>query len=160
MLVCDVCSKSLNQGEGYTLTTYQVVTSGNYWLFHLGRITDTAGILFRPGTPDEFPMLQAWAEQVREVVQAQCGQSSGWLVCDECISLFPRVDCDQAKKYAQQWYAGGAAENWTPPEGGPVDPTEALRVASAVALSALKRDHAFRALLKRRSKKKWWELWK
>lgn len=94
--LCDICSKQVPRGDGYILTTQQVVYSPAYWE-HIFRILE-----------------QNWpSKSVEEIEQnlpllalKQAQSQSNWLSCDECIGVFD-VDRKQARRYCQEFWATG-----------------------------------------------------
>lgn len=110
MPVCDVCNKEMNWEEGYVLTTSQVPTSEAYWENAFkGAWSYTHGMDPEGGT-------------VAMLAQQQAGQTSGWLVCEDCSGLFS-FDREQAKIYAK-------TQNGNPPGSGPA-PVDAVAKAAA-----------------------------
>lgn len=120
MSVCDVCSRQVPDGDGYSLTTQQVVTVPEYWMVAFFGIEAAIQIM-----PDEM-VKQTFDMQL----QQQCGQSTGWLVCEDCIAKFPEVDKDQAKANIKEWHEQGAPSSYCPPGGGPVETSVAMPAAS------------------------------
>jgi hypothetical protein len=119
MAVCDICSKTMSKGEGYTLTTKQVVTVPAYWTRAFMGAAGAVSIM-----PAEM-VQQVFEQQLRQ----QCGQTTGWLTCEDCIAKFPEVDRDQARAYAQEFWSKGDG-NHSPPGGGAVDPSLAIAAAN------------------------------
>jgi hypothetical protein len=112
MPVCDICNREIKWEDGYVLTTKQVPTSKAYW---------------------EHAFKGAWSythsmdpngDTVAALVKQQAGQSSGWLVCEGCSSLFS-FDKAQAKTYAR-------AKNGSPPGAGPAPMESVARSAANV----------------------------
>jgi len=114
-IVCDVCGRAIRLTDGFTLTTRQVVTAPKYWEFVL------AGIEPVPET--------AAVRSIEGFLRRYCGDPSGWLVCEECISKFPTVDRAIARGQAMEFWGRGADGSHSPPDGGPVDPSVALDAA-------------------------------
>jgi hypothetical protein len=106
--VCDVCSRNMQWGEGYGLTTTQVTTTEAYWDYLFAHQLSN---LYKLG-PD--------GDLLAAVVAGQAGQSSVWLVCESCANLF-HFDPKLAREYNH--------EGPTPPGTGPA-------VAGDVALAA------------------------
>ena len=76
MPVCDVCDQPMEWGQGYGLTTAQIVTKEAYW---------------------EYMFTHQWSmvhekdsqgDSVAYLAQNQANQSTSWLVCESCSTLF------------------------------------------------------------------------
>ena len=94
--VCDICSKRLSQGEGYLLTTSEVVTSVEYWK----RTLQMNPI---------FPRLKFEKEKFLEVTQSAsstCASDTPWMVCETCISCFD-VNRVKVQEAARSWRRTG-----------------------------------------------------
>lgn len=104
-MVCDVCNRNIPEGEGFALTTEQVVTSPEYWKFLRGKF----------GFVSEG------------IVRRAAGQTEGWLVCNDCIRLF-NVDINKAKEYSQKWWASG--KTYRIPGSGVASVESALKAAN------------------------------
>jgi hypothetical protein len=84
---CDICNRAIDWADGFVLTTEQVVYNQKYW---------------------EFALTHAWAsyhnqdpdgENFYPVIERAAAQSTGWLVCEKCSTMFD-FDRHVAKKYA------------------------------------------------------------
>lgn len=104
MVVCDVCSKSVNPSDCYALTTRQVAANERYWQYMLENHT----------YDDELLAMLA---------QQQAMQRTGWLVCEQCNGMFS-FDRGTARDYARRMV--------DPPGSGPVD-VQLVAVAAAKA---------------------------
>ena len=116
MPVCDGCGKhnALRKGEGYCLTTRQVVTQPAYW--------EQAFRAWRAGAP-------LGDQQLFEMLLGrQCSQTTGWMVCEECIKLFPDADRAEAKRRSAEFWEDEDGD-YSPPDGGAVPPIEARAAA-------------------------------
>jgi len=113
IVACDICNKPVPRGEGYILTTQQVVYSPAYWEHTFKQRW--------PGIPMERvePALPLLA-------QRQAAQQSDWLVCNECIFVFD-IDRKQARRYRQEYRATGKAP--LIPGAGAADMTQAAMAA-------------------------------
>jgi hypothetical protein len=104
-MACDVCNRDVPEGEGYALTTEQVVTSPKYWEFlrrKFGFVTDFT-------------------------VRMAAGQRQGWMVCNECIKFFD-VDVAKAREYCQKWWSSGKIYHI--PGAGPASLESAFKAAN------------------------------
>jgi ankyrin repeat protein len=117
--VCDVCNQPLSEGDGFSLTTRQVVTAEGYW-----------EIAFFGGPHSAAQLPDDLARSIfQKALSDQCGQASGWMVCDRCIARFPKVDREDAKKRAREFWSAGAPTGMNLTGDGPVERTEALDAA-------------------------------
>ena len=117
--VCDVCLRKMQPGEGYVLTTRQVVTVPAYWRW-----------LFENGPVPVSAMPRETAgKMLEQLIRQQCGQVTGWMTCERCITRFPHVDRNQAREYAAEFWRPEGEPKYSPPGGGPVDPYHALGAA-------------------------------
>jgi|GEM_PF-4876556 len=112
MAICDVCSKPMNRGDGYVLTTRQVVSSVEYWV--------KASNTWKTMAPAQLDFEM--------ILKRQCFQSTGWTVCDVCTGDFPDADQTNAGRYAKEFWDGGGG-TYSPPGGGSVAPHEAREYA-------------------------------
>lgn len=109
---CDICRSPVADGEGYVLTTRQVVTATAYWAIALQAIGEA---------PDQF----------EPYLRRQCRQDTGWLTCGSCVDTFPEADRSLARKHAQAYWERGGEGSYAPPGGEGVDPADALPAAAA-----------------------------
>ena len=107
MGVCDVCNKGLGEKEGYLLTTLEVVSTPGYWKKVFSSSAGSMMAMF--GMSDDSSKAQ-FASQM-------ASQSTPWMICNDCISIFP-VDKAQTRQYAIRWYESGGT--FAPPGSGPV----------------------------------------
>ena len=111
--VCDVCSKDMQWGEGYGLTTRQVATTEAYWEY-----------LFT----HQWSMVHqqdAQGDRLAGLVIHQAAQPSAWLICDSCAVLF-QFD----RGVARQFNRAGVE----PPDNGPANAGD-VALAAAYAWS-------------------------
>lgn len=78
-MVCDVCNADIVAADGYRLTTSEVVTSESYWM-HL--LESQQQLMTRLGITDEP------ADQLPIMIRECVGQTSTWLICEECSEFF------------------------------------------------------------------------
>jgi len=118
MSACDVCGKhnALARGEGYCLTTRQVVTEPAYWA--------QAFRAWKLGAPMGNQQLFAM------LLKRQCSQSTGWMACDDCIKLFGKVSYEETKRCAAEFWKTEDGD-YAPPGCGAVDRSTALSAAKA-----------------------------
>jgi hypothetical protein len=106
--VCDVCNRVLSKGEGYCLSTRQVVMECRYWEHTFTHLWNYLGTIDPEGRT--LPMI----------VAQQGNQDSAWLVCDSCIGLFQAVDRSRSRAICQQWWKTGQKSDFSFPGSGPV----------------------------------------
>ena len=109
---CDVCDKEMNYKDGYVLSTNQVVTTKAYWKFVLTH----QWAYFHELDPDD-PTLAI-------TIERQTNQSTGWLVCEKCSTLFD-FDRGVGKNHAQM-------HSTAPPGNGPANPQLVESAAASV----------------------------
>lgn len=112
-VVCDVCNRKVFWGNGYLLTTKQVVSTPQYWEFYVQLHKDKFSE-FGVTSYEAFinnPLLRI------SVGKALAEQSTPWMVCNECISMF-NVDLKKTMDYAKRWW--DSKRNFSPPGTGPV----------------------------------------
>ena len=102
MPFCDVCNTTIEFSDGYVLNTKQVVGDEAYWKYML------------ENSPLDEELLAMYAQQ-------QAMQSSGWLLCESCSSMFS-FDRSAAKSYAKR--------QSDPPGSGSVDASVAMAAAA------------------------------
>jgi hypothetical protein len=111
--VCDVCNTRVVNPNGYLLTTRQVVSTPGYWSHYYETHRSE---LLSLGVKD----LAAFRRNpivMTGCAKAMADQSSNWMVCDRCISLF-RVDQNIARDYARRWWE--SSKTFNPPGTGAV----------------------------------------
>jgi len=124
-VVCDICLENMTRDEGYVLTTWQVLTCKDYWMFAIPRL---------------FPQLDSLPKdaadrQYQQQVGRLCSQTSGWMTCNRCIDLFPDIDRQRALQYANGFWKAvqdGTSADYAPPGCEAVDPSEIGAVSGAV----------------------------
>lgn len=113
--VCDVCRQPMKTGDGYCLTTSEVVRSSAYW---------EAAFRDAPITSQEL-LQDAVRELYHGQIKQMCSQETGWLVCEACIQRFPEIDIDKARVFATEFWEQNEKWDYCPPGAGSVDTTEA-----------------------------------
>jgi hypothetical protein len=108
---CDICEKDIKQGDGYLLTTREVVTSQEYWnkVFSSPSFIAASRLVSASMMDPESYKIQ--------YMSMQTAQKNPWLVCADCVSLF-KVDTEKTRQYATQWHDSGG--QFTPPGSGAV----------------------------------------
>lgn len=124
---CDIRNEPIGDvSRCFTLNTREVVTSPAYWEWYLGWLRERMD-------PDDFALMMA---DERLAIGDMCGQGAGWLVCPDCIGMFPGVERAEAQALTQQWESHNFSERWTPPGAGAI-PLETARPAFQEALRRL-----------------------
>ena len=100
---CDICARQLDTPEGYLLDVDEVMASPDYIAFVTERWTLNGWL------PPEID-----ADSVGDQVSADLREQAGpmpWLVCENCILMFPLVRreglVDAARKVREWWPADG-----------------------------------------------------
>ncbi len=119
---CDVCRKHVHRHSGFVLSTRDVVTSFSYWVFAFKGAEEAVHL------SGEYETSRMYHGHILQ----QCSQTTGWLVCDHCMILFPSADRQRAEANALAYWDLDADGDYVPPNGGSVEPEEA-RVAAAIA---------------------------
>jgi len=107
---CDICTQVINRSDGYVLTTRQVVTEMAYWL----HVLKNQGKSFRVGD------LKTEMQLINGFAMEQAASATGWLVCEQCSSMFKfdRVVARQCAVSGEQ-----------PPGAGPADARDVMTKA-------------------------------
>jgi len=107
---CTISDTLLEYGEGYQLTTAQVVASKKFW-DHKMLEPETMSY-----TTAHFKMNDPMATKMREMIFTKFAEKNDpWLICESYINLFD-IDMIQAQEYAKEWWSSGG--NFTPPSSG------------------------------------------
>jgi len=114
---CDICSQPIRDGEGYMLTTRDVVTSSDYWEIAFKALR-LAGML-----SEKEKNMPQW------LIQRQCSLNTGWLTCDICIKKFINVNHIKAREYALIYWNKGGEGTYCPLNGGTVLTEKAIPAA-------------------------------
>ncbi|MGE3851920.1 MAG: hypothetical protein AB7K09_09275, partial [Planctomycetota bacterium] len=114
-VACDICARPLDTPEGYLLGADEVVASPDYISFVTERWTLNGWLA--PGIEPD-----AVYDQVSQDVRKQAGPAP-WLVCENCILMFPQVRKDglveAARKVREWWPADGMVLSGAAPGGAP-----------------------------------------
>lgn len=156
---CDVCSKEIQPGDGYMLSTTQVVANPRYWEFY-----------FRQVYPQQVDVIGQKGERLRAFVFQMAADNTGWGLCDSCVRMFS-VNRRKARKYYVIWNV----TRLLPSDFGTADSHRALKAAqkgwkrvfgtkpvldsddpSTLVFASV---HAMRRA-KEMEGKKWWQFWK
>ncbi len=109
---CDICSKAMKRGQGYILSTSQVVYDPGYW-------------------KRAFKLLPNTAEQVERALpgflRQMSSSESDWVVCEDCMA-FLKADRSKAAKHFQDYAKTGKRPSLQ--DTGPADSGRAAFVAS------------------------------
>jgi hypothetical protein len=108
---CGLSSTLLEYGEGYQITTSQLVASKKFW-DHKMLEPETLSY-----TTAHFKSNDPTATKMREMIFNKYAlEEKPWLICESYIHLFD-IDIDKAQEYAKQWWESHG--EFTPPESGP-----------------------------------------
>lgn len=112
---CTISDTLLEYGEGYQLTTAEVISSRKFW-DHKMLEPETLSY-----TTAHFKQNDPTATKMREMIfNKYAERSEPWLICESYINLFD-VDHEQAHEYAKQWWSTGG--EFAPPESGKAEET-------------------------------------
>lgn len=107
---CSLSNTLLEYGEGYQITTSQLISSRKFW-DHKMLEPETLSY-----TTAHFKENDPNATKMREMIFNKYAlEEKPWLICESYIHLFD-VDKSQAHEYAQQWWS--TKGEFTPPESG------------------------------------------
>ncbi len=107
---CALSSTLLEFGEGYQLTTAQIVSSKKFW-DHKMLEPETMSY-----TTAHFKQNDPSATQMRGIIfNKYAEEEKPWLICESYIHLFD-VDQAKAQEYAKEWWSSGGS--FAPPESG------------------------------------------
>lgn len=99
---CSICKSHMERGEGYALTTTQVIVSKTYWDH---KMVEPETMSY---TTQHFKNKDENATKMRGIIfEKTAEKDQTWLTCDTCIKHFD-VDQDQTKALATEWWG---AEN-------------------------------------------------
>jgi hypothetical protein len=111
---CDVCSKEVVRGTGYILSTSEVTGARNYWKY-----------LFL-NYPAHTQAIGNNGKRLMPFVIEKSGDIGAWLVCEECIPMFP-FDMARAQQLCRaQWTENGSL---VPRQLGPAQWENSLKAA-------------------------------
>jgi hypothetical protein len=109
--VCDICGAGLSSPGGYLLVTREVVSEPKYWQ-HYYRQHEAEFALLGVRSYEAFKSHQDLRAMAGKTL---AGQSSPWMVCENCIGMF-QVDRQAARRHAEQWWQSGGT--FAPPGVG------------------------------------------
>ena len=124
--VCDVCDRLVAGRQGFLLTTQQVVSEPSYWRCHI--LKSKNQWLFSTEDTSGHSLLAT--------VKKFAGYATPWLVCEQCISIFP-VDRADARSRCLEWWSSGASLYPAGYEAG--DLADAMRAAATGWFNAFAR---------------------
>jgi len=127
MPVCEICKLSLRDGEGYILSTRQVVTAPAFWE---QRFTNVV-LGFKRKFSGDLPRVES-DKKFKFSLLTECRKQTGWLICDGCISQFPGIDREKSRKCAAEFWKSEDKKNYSPPENEPISAFEAAKIAGPV----------------------------
>lgn len=115
---CSICKAHMEEGEGYALTTSEVISSKPYW-DHKMMEPETLSY-----THAHFKSKDETATKMRGIIfEKTAEKDQTWITCESCIRHFD-VDESTAKTYAREWWhskgaveipnSGKASENLEP----------------------------------------------
>ena len=108
-VVCDICSGRISSPHGYLLTTLEVVSAPKYWQHYYRFHKDEFAALGVRAYKDFSRDRRLWCVAI-------VGQSTPWIVCEKCISMFS-INQNSARNYAEQWWKSKGT--FQPPGTGP-----------------------------------------
>jgi hypothetical protein len=148
--ICDICGKRTEFVGSYALTTKQVVATHKYWEF-----------AFSNAFSHIHKMNPSGGDLLKSTIQGMASQSTGWLVCESCSTMF-KFDRRIAKDYATR--------QANPPGSGPVDLELATKYAVVVWSAMYQFGHTPQHPNEGKQygfidntgapQKKWWKFWK
>ncbi|MDX1471650.1 MAG: hypothetical protein R3213_09160 [Flavobacteriaceae bacterium] len=112
---CNLSNTLLEFGEGYQLTTTQLISSKKFW-DHKMLEPETLSY-----TTAHFKNNDPSATKMREMIfNKYAMEEKSWLICESYIHLFD-IDKGQAQEYAKEWWETGG--QFSPPNSGPAQST-------------------------------------
>ena len=110
---CDLEGSLLEFGEGYLLTSAEIVKSKRFWD---NKMVEPETLAYSKA---HFERNDEMATKMRTMIfQKFSSQDKPWLVGDGQVNQF-EIDKDKARVYAQQWW--DSEFKFTPPNAGPAD---------------------------------------
>jgi len=107
---CDLEGSLLEYGEGYLLTSSQIIQSKRFWD---NKMIEPETLAYSKA---HFQKNDDMGTKMRTMIfQKYSGQEKPWLLGDGQVNQF-EIDKTQAKEYARQWWESGFS--FTPPEAG------------------------------------------
>jgi len=107
---CDISDTMLEFGEGYLLTSSQIIDSTSFWDM----------MMLQPETKSytiqHFEKQDPSARSIRQMIfNKYAGKDEPWLVADTYAKMF-NIDLEKAKEYAQEWWK--SEKSFRPPNCG------------------------------------------
>lgn len=110
---CDLEGSLLEFGEGYLLTSSQIIQSKRFWD---NKMIEPETLAY---SKSHFQKKDDLGTKMRTMIfQKYSSQEKPWLVGDGQVSQF-EVDKDKAREYAKQWWESDYS--FRPPAAGPAD---------------------------------------
>lgn len=107
---CTISNTLLEYGEGYALTTAQIISSKSFW-DHKMLEPETLSY-----TTSHFKDKDPMATQMRGLIfEKYAEKKEPWLICESYIHLFD-VDQEKSQEYAKEWWSTGGM--FAPPGSG------------------------------------------
>ncbi|MCE7992445.1 MAG: hypothetical protein HEP71_10705 [Roseivirga sp.] len=112
---CDLEGSLLEFGEGYLLTSAQIIKSKRFWD---NKMIEPETLAYSKA---HFQRNDDMGTKMRTMIfQKYSSKEQPWLVGDGQVSQF-EVDKDEARNYARQWWDSNF--QFTPPNGGSAEKT-------------------------------------
>lgn len=112
---CSICKAHMEEGEGFLLSTAQVVSSKAYWDH---KMVEPETMAY---THAHFKSKDEHATKMRGIIfQKTAEKDQSWLTCESCIRHFD-VDEAEAKEYAKEWWI--KRDSFALPNGGAAQST-------------------------------------
>ena len=110
---CDLEGSLLEFGEGYLLTSAQIIKSKRFWD---NKMVEPETLAYSKA---HFERNDEMGTKMRTMIfQKYSSQDKPWLVGDGQVSQF-EIDKDQAREYAREWWE--SEFQFSPPNAGPAD---------------------------------------
>ncbi|MBT28892.1 MAG: hypothetical protein CMO01_04450 [Thalassobius sp.] len=107
---CDISDTMLEFGEGYLLTSAQIIDSRSFWDM----------MMLQPETKSytisHFENQDPSARSIRQMIfNKYAGKEEPWIVSDTYVKMFD-VDKEKSREYAKEWWS--SEKSFRPPNCG------------------------------------------
>jgi hypothetical protein len=141
--LCDICSKPIAKYEGYMLITFEIVSEPNYWKRYFEIHKAQFDIL---GITSYMQFIQS-PDKWLPVARIIAAQINPWMVCDNCIDLFEKVDRKNSRFFAKAWWI---SKGTLPPIGSGPSSINYVDLGEGMIFPPSQQHET----------KKWWQFWK